>query len=246
MAAAQSLTDEDAERNPLNDDHDNNNNNNTTVNNSTTVHRHSSLQPVAVNEKPTELTSNNNSLELLPLSTPWTFWIDNSMPGTTVAEYESSLKKIYTVTTVQKFWSVYNNIPDASYLSNRCSYHLMRGKRRPVWEDELNCEGGHWRFKCNKTNTSVMWKDLLLAAIGEQLNDSLAEGDEIGGVSCSIRGRDDILQVWNSQACLAEESSLTKKIESMFPGVTFISIYYKAFATHKAFEGLKNTTAEVA
>lgn len=175
----------------------------------------------------------------IPLATPWTFWLDKSVPGASVAEYECCLKKIYTVTTVQSFWRVYNNIPDVSHLISRYSYHLMRDERRPVWEDEFNCKGGNWSFKCQKIDTAFVWKELLLAVIGEQLVDCMAEGDEIGGLSCSIRNKEDVFQVWNVRSDLEEKSSLVEKVKSLLPGVNFTSVHYKTFQTHQAFEGHK-------
>ena len=183
-----------------------------------------------------------NSLEEsgVPLNTRWTFWLDKSIPGTTVAEYEATLRKLYTVSTVQGFWSVYNNIPDVDKLNVRYTYHLMREERRPVWEDEFNCNGGNWRLKCHKFDSVRVWKELLLAAIGEQFSDRLAEGDEISGLSISVRERDDIIQIWNTQALLQEEATVIDKVKELLPDINFPAIFYKAFQTHQAFEGDKH------
>ena len=89
----------------------------------------------------------------VPLQTTWTFWIDKTVHNASLAEYKANLKKIYSVSTVQGFWSVYNHIPDVSELRLRSYYHLMREEREPLWEDPALASGGVWRIKCPKHET---------------------------------------------------------------------------------------------
>ncbi|KAF6019701.1 hypothetical protein EB796_021929 [Bugula neritina] len=181
----------------------------------------------------------DNTPKGVPLNSTWTFWIDRSTYGSSAAQYEANLQKVYTVSTVEEFWSVYNNMPEPSTVENRCSYHLMRGDRKPMWEDPAHLTGGNWKLKCAKFHSNEVWKELLLAVIGEKLSESLVEGDEIGGVSISVRDRDDVLQIWNTKSSLAGNANIHDSLTSLLPQVEFLTFFYKAFESHEAFEGRK-------
>lgn len=175
----------------------------------------------------------------LPLNSPWTLWLDRSVPGTTASEYEATLKKVYTFSTVESFWAVYNNIPEPCSVATRYSYHLMRRTLRPLWEDTDNKNGGVWKLKCYKGATNAVWKALLLDAIGEKLSDNVAEGDDILGVSVSIRENEDLIQIWNSDARLNEKADVIGRLREVLPSVSFPVFFYKAHQQHHAFERMR-------
>ncbi|XP_017761349.1 PREDICTED: eukaryotic translation initiation factor 4E type 3 [Eufriesea mexicana] len=188
--------------------------------------------PVPLNE--TVKTIEKHETSGISLQSSWTFWLDKAISGTTVEEYKENLTKIYTVNTVQSFWAVFNNIPNASDVQVRFSYHLMRDERYPLWEEPVNQHGGTWRLKCQKSDTEKIWKEMVLAAIGEQFAECVAEGDEICGITVSIREREDLIQIWNTNATLAPKATVLNKVHSLLPDVNF-SEFYKPHQSHHAY-----------
>jgi len=206
---------------------------------STLLHEeHDDLQTVSASPNITNVSHNaikNKESDGTPLNTGWTFWFDRYKRDCTAAEYAANLKKLYTVTTIEGFWGVYNNIPDVGRIG-LASYHLMRGERRPIWEDECNVKGGYWKMRCSKSKTSNLWKELLLAVIGENLSGFVHSDDDIVGVSVSVRDRDDIIQVWNKDAKFSEQARIIEAINDLDQDLTLSKSFYKAHCDHAAFE----------
>ncbi|PIK38640.1 eukaryotic translation initiation factor 4E family member 3 [Apostichopus japonicus] len=167
----------------------------------------------------------------VPLNTPWTFWLDRSVPGYTAADVEANLQKVYTVNTVEGFWAVYNNIPTADKLPTRFSYHLMRGDIKPLWEDPNNAFGGIGNSNCQRPQHLLRGRSSCLLPLGNsfQISFGCCKGsrDEVCGISVSIRNVDDVIMVWNKRTDLAEEARITEKVSKILPAIEFNAVFYK-------------------
>jgi len=71
---------------------------------------------------------------------------------------------------------VYNNITGPERLALRCSLHFIHKGVKPLWEDPKNEHGGAWNFRTAKADTALVWRELLMALIGEQFEDTIHKG----------------------------------------------------------------------
>ncbi|KAI8822180.1 translation initiation factor eIF 4e-like domain-containing protein [Fimicolochytrium jonesii] len=135
-----------------------------------------------------------NTLATHPLRYPWVFWFMHREAGAKIENYNNSIKKISTFSTVEEFWGVYNRLTRPMELNNVCDFHLFKQGIRPIWEDNLN--GGKWIVRLKKGLASRYWESLVMAMIGDQFD----VGNEICGAVISIRHSEDILSLWNLSA----------------------------------------------
>jgi len=80
----------------------------------------------------------------------------------------------------------------------------------------------------------VVWRELLLAVVGEQLSKEMTPGDAIQGVTISVRDRYCVCEVWNK---LAESpgAGVMPHIKSLMGPIDLSEEFYKCHNTHKAF-----------
>ncbi|KAL1994445.1 hypothetical protein VTN49DRAFT_1915 [Thermomyces lanuginosus] len=122
-----------------------------------------------------------------PLMHEWTLWFTKP-PSGKGDSWNDLLKEIVTISSVEEFWGVHNNITPTSELGLKADYHLFKKGVRPEWEDAQNKHGGKWSYQF-KDKRSVpideLWLHAQLAAIGETLEN---EGDnEVMGVVVNVR-----------------------------------------------------------
>ncbi|KAF9115063.1 Eukaryotic translation initiation factor 4E type 3 [Mortierella sp. AM989] len=172
----------------------------------------------------------------IPLRNEWVFWHDKFVQNATPAEYTENLREIADVKTVQSFWSVYNNITGPERLTLRCSLHFIHKGVKPLWEDPKNEHGGAWNFRTAKGDTAFVWRELLMALIGEQFEDTIAKDDQIFGLSVSARWNSDIFQIWNMDSSLKENATVMDKVAEILKGVQIQSPFYKAHKDHDHFK----------
>lgn len=83
-----------------------------------------------------------------------------------------------------------NNITPTSQLALKSDYHLFKQGIRPEWEDSQNKHGGKWAFQF-KDKRAVpiddLWLHVMLAAIGETLEEDEDGDGEVMGVVVNVR-----------------------------------------------------------
>lgn len=145
-------------------------------------------------------------------------------------QYESSIRQIASVSTVEQFWSIYDYLVRPSDLPNTTDYHFFREGIKPTWEDPCNAKGGKWIVRLKKGLASRYWEEIILALIGCQFTGMNPE--EICGAVVSIRHSEDIISVWNKTSSDLEITQrLRDHIKRILQLPAFVHMEYKPHET---------------
>ncbi|KAM2582668.1 hypothetical protein TB1_004776 [Malus domestica] len=129
----------------------------------------------------------------------WTFSLKSPAAKSVKSKQEhwgSSIRPIYTFTTVEEFWSIYNKIGHPSKFNVGTDFHCFKYKIEPKWEDPVCANGGKWTVTYPKGKSDTSWLYTLLAMIGEQFD----HGDEICGAVVSVRKSQEKITLWTKNA----------------------------------------------
>ena len=112
---------------------------------------------------------------LHPLKNEWTLWYQPVNDFT-------SLKVVVEVTTVEEFWSVFNNLRQLENMEDKTTLYFFKAGVRPAWEDKQN-KGRLKGSLIKNRDCKVVYQQILMHCIGE----SYKNMDEVNGVAICVR-----------------------------------------------------------
>ncbi|XP_047055977.1 uncharacterized protein LOC124662139 [Lolium rigidum] len=124
----------------------------------------------------------------------WAFWLVS--PQVEARRQVASERTVYTFSTVDEFWSLYNNILHPSKLGVGADLYCLKDKIEPKLEDPICANGGKWTIRCGKEKSDTLWVHTLLPLIGGRFE----YGDDICGAVLSVRGTQDMIAVWTKDS----------------------------------------------
>eukprot|EP00897_Mesotaenium_endlicherianum_P001705 jgi/Mesen1/1562/ME000134S00678 len=170
-----------------------------------------------------------------PLEHSWTLWFDNPQARPKGSEWGSSMRPVYTFSTVEDFWCLYNNVLTPSKIPLKADMHMFKTGIEPKWEDPKCVNGGAWTaYAKDKQKFDDYWLNTLLAMIGEQFED----GEDVCGAVANKRAGKDRVAVWTKTAHSETiQTRIAKQWKEMLDISSNITIGFQSFADAKKGKG---------
>eukprot|EP00298_Acanthocystis_sp_HF-20_P015786 c21265_g2_i1.p1 GENE.c21265_g2_i1~~c21265_g2_i1.p1 ORF type:complete len:204 (-),score=43.60 c21265_g2_i1:141-752(-) len=137
----------------------------------------------------------------------WTYFFDipqQKQGNSNNSDWSLNLQTIYTFNTVEDFWGLYKNVPQASEIVIGANFHMFKDNIKPMWEDPANTSGGKWVVTLPKYPSGgpppqmydEYWLNTILSMIGENYEKS----ELICGAVYSARKTNNKIALWISNS----------------------------------------------
>jgi hypothetical protein len=149
---------------------------------------------------------------LHPLQHEWCFWFNgkDKLDARRKPIYGSGQEVFGKFSTVEDFWTIYNNLVTANKVIAKQEYGVFKSGIAPKWEDPANGVGGAWHLCFDTTKGkreevqakfNEAWLSTILLMIGEQFE----HNDEINGAILAVRKDRFEVRIWVKTAAKQEE-----------------------------------------
>jgi len=125
---------------------------------------------------------------------PLAFWFSSASNKAKMSkeDYESGIKILGSISTVEEFWSYYQHMIRPDKLPGGCKFALFQEGIKPAWEDKANEDGGSFVLRIKRVYANRIWEDLLLSYIGEQCEFN----DDICGLYLNVKANEANISIW--------------------------------------------------
>jgi hypothetical protein len=138
----------------------------------------------------------NNSMDTQKLNNEFTLWYHN--PNDT-SWTQDSYHQILSFTNFEEFWTLDYFI--GKEMIEEGMFFVMKDDVLPIWEDDLNKDGGYISWKVDKRISYTYWTDL----IGYLITNNLMKDEVINGISISPKKNFNIIKLWFKEPIVLAE-----------------------------------------
>ena len=138
------------------------------------------------------------------MNAEWVLWEHKSSGSKNPNQWKENMSELAHFSTVEDFWRYYSHIPPPSQVffdgesrkrvggKTIEEFSLFKKGIEPEWGDPLNAQGGEWfcRQYFDGDVLDLYWQNLVLAVVGETLEDSVNAGkDVVNGIRVVDKSR---------------------------------------------------------
>lgn len=135
-----------------------------------------------------------------------------------------------TISTVEEFWEIFNGFPS---LVNKDMWFLMREGVPPIWEHDVNAQGGSFKFRVSGDRIDNVWMMLAMFLVTENMCLRAEDSVLISGISMSPKQHNfSTLNIWNLDSAATDCTQFPNNIE----GIDFKMSRYHSHQRRKQYQ----------